>query len=344
MSYGTYPIDTSPPYCRCLLPTLSVIVVKTATMSSEEHKEQEEGEEVQQHRQQYPESPQTDTWNKDVGETGRWGSLSRKELFLVAGAVLVIVGATLAGVLVGAKNGDSDEPVGVTKADPATGKQVSAYELPVPPPPTIVSDQMELEYLRDKLAGDAVMNKYLSVIPQSTAELAGVMDDPTADPYARAASWLVTADTFNSREAAVTRFALAAVYYVTGGQTWTDSTNWLSGTANHCDWYGISCCQEVFASTRCTSTDFDGVIEIDLHQNNLAGPIPDSFALFPELVTLFLSSNAITGTFSGTVFASLSQFQKLYLQYNKLTGEIPVELNTNGIFGKSLSLAFVFAH
>jgi hypothetical protein len=300
---------------------------------SEEHKEQETDD------QQYPESRQTETWNKDVGETGRWGSRSKKEIWLVALITFCMIGATVAAVVVIATRDDgsssSDEMAGETKIDPVTGLLVSAYEVPVPPKPTLfVSDQHELDYLRDQLAQDINLSKYLEVIPTTVAELTGKADVTTADPYVRAAAWLVTVDTTNAKEQTNSRFALAAIYYVTGGAAWTDKTNWLT-EKHHCEWYGVTCCQNLLASAKCVSTSFDGIVEIDLYKNNLAGPIPESIALLKELQAIFLSENAMTGSIPGSVFAQLPQFNKLYVQHNQLTGTVPADLDTNGIFGTS---------
>ena len=52
--------------------------------------------------------------------------------------------------------------------------------------------------------------------------------------------------------------ALVALYDVTNGDDWDDSTNWLSD-APVCDWYGIDC-----------NNDND-VIAIELNINNLHG-------------------------------------------------------------------------
>lgn len=299
---------------------------------AEEHKEQEVGE---QEQAQYPESRQADTWNKDVVETGRWGSLRRKELWIFVGAVFLIVGVTVIGVSVSAVNNKSTELVGKTKLDAATGMEVSAYELPTPPAAVHISDQEELDALRKQLTDSPTMSPYASAIPATTAALGGVADTAGADPYARAAAWLVTVDTFNVEADAATRFALASLYYSTGGPNWTTSTNWMSNVT-HCDWYGVGCCIDEPQNVKCNKAkpyDFYSVMEVDLYNNTLAGPIPESVSLLTGLQTLFLSNNALTGSIPGPAFGKLPDFSKLYLAYNKLSGTIPADFDNNQIFG-----------
>lgn len=328
-------------------------------MSSEEQPDQQQQpveEQEQPPQTSYPESRQADTWNKDVGETGRWGTRSRKELWIVFVVLVVVIAATVTGIVIGISDSDSDsenmnnnlnsndttftpseggettDGDGLTKIDPETGKRISAYVFPAAPIRSILTDQQELEWLRDQLAADSNMAPFLASLPAQVSAYSILQaEDETLDPVVRAAAWLVTVDPVNTKEWAVTRFALAAIYYTTGGEAWTNSAEWF-GEKSHCEWYGVTCCQEIHSSLRCDSTSFDGVVELDLYNNNLAGPIPVTIGLLQELQSLFMSENAMTGSIPGAVFASMPVFAKLYLQHNQLTGTIPVEVDTNGIF------------
>ena len=51
---------------------------------------------------------------------------------------------------------------------------------------------------------------------------------------------------------------------------------------------------------------------------------------------MYLSENSITGTLPSAAIATLSQFGKLNVAYNFLTGTIPLELNAKGILRKYL--------
>jgi Leucine rich repeat len=302
----------------------------------EQERQEREAQQEQSPEQNQQQQQQPDVWNKDLNETGRWGSRSRKELLVVAGVSLLIVAATVVGVIVGTKDarmggGDKNNNGGKSKIDPVTGQRVSTYQFPTPPAPTIVTDQQEWDAVREKLSLNSALSTYLTAIPQSIADIAATGAN-AADPYLKAAHWLTAVDTVNELEWAPIRFALASIYYTTTGTGWTNQTNWLS-TTNHCQWHGIYCCDRMQASLLCSVTDFYNVVEIDLYGNNLVGPIPNTFGLFPDLQSLFLSENALTGSVNGDVFLGLQYFTKLYLQHNKLTGSIPVNLDPNKKLG-----------
>ena len=78
------------------------------------------------------------------------------------------------------------------------------------------------------------------------------------------------------------RSALHGLYWHTDGPTWTNSEGWLS-EAPVGDWYGVT-------------TDESGfVIGLDLHNNNLNGPIPsDLHRYLPNLQWLRIEGNTLT--------------------------------------------------
>jgi hypothetical protein len=283
------------------------------------------------------ESPRAEIWNQDVKETGRWGTRNRMEIVLVISIALLIIGATVTGVAIAVTNSNnskSDEPVGKTKVDPITGVTVSAYELPIPLPPTIITDQEELDLILKELSSNTIVSSpAVTSIPKTVADLTAAAVVGSTDPYLLAASWLTTTDTVNAQEFAVARFALAVTYYTDQGSTWYNSTNWLS-TAYHCDWYGVKCCEQMIGSTMCELDSFGRIVELDLFKNNLVGSISASLVLLPQLQSLYVSDNSLTGTLPGMVFGGLKNFSKLYAAYNYLSGTIPVELNQTGMLSK----------
>lgn len=110
--------------------------------------------------------------------------------------------------------------------------------------------------------------------------------------------------------------ALNALYNQTGGNQWTDSTNWLtSGPA--ADRFGIT-------------VEGGHVTEIDLSFNNLTGTFPtDLVHHFLEslvnLRTLDLLLNNLTGTIPPEL-GNMTSLEWIYLNQNDFTGEIPPEL------------------
>jgi hypothetical protein len=308
--------------------------------TEEEHKE--EGSVMEEDplaNGEYPEARQADNWNKDVNETGRWGTRSRKEVLLVGGSVIAVIVAVVLGILFGiVLKGEEMESAGDGVVTGATkivdGERVSAFELPQPPVPTyFVSQDEELKFLITELSKEPLLKSYVQDIPTSPAKLEGIHEDPVINSYIRAASWLVTVDPWNVKEDTVTRYALAIMYYETNGSEWTNSQNWLAADQRHCDWYGVGCCDGVLrASFFCEPHDFYDVIEVDLYHNNLSGPIPKSVVLLKRLASLYMSNNNLTGEIPA-VFGKLTNFTKLYLQHNSLSGTIPDDLDEDNKLG-----------
>lgn len=304
----------------------------------EEHEEDEPQQTEDEH---YPEARQADNWNKDVNETGRWGSRSRREVLLVGGTILIVLIAVVVGVaFVVIWNKDEKEDAGDGITTGATrivnGQRISAYELPTPPEPTYLNDPTEeLIFLRAELAKEPLMQIYLENMPHSPAELEGIHENPLFNAYQRAASWLVTVDPYNVKEELVTRYSLAVIYYQMNGYDWTHADNWLAGDKNHCDWYGIACCTTGFmrVSPMCASHDFYDVVEIDLYRNNLSGSIPHAVVLLKKLVSLFMNKNNVSGEIPGEAFGVMTNFTKLYLQHNSLIGTIPDNLMSGNNLG-----------
>ena len=103
--------------------------------------------------------------------------------------------------------------------------------------------------------------------------------------------------------------ALVALYNGTGGDSWTNSTNWLTDTW---PWYGVT-------------VSSGHVIEIRLSENNLSGNIPPQLGDLAGLEALWLDYNQLTGSIP-TELGNLTDLQHLWLYSNQLTGSIPLEL------------------
>ena len=108
------------------------------------------------------------------------------------------------------------------------------------------------------------------------------------------------------------RQVLDTLYRVTGGENWTDTTNWLSDEPLS-EWFGVE-------------TNEEGkVVGLSLGGNNLTGSIPSVIAELGDLVTLDLSRNALAGRIPWKL-RELQQLRDLLLNGNALEGLLTREM------------------
>ncbi len=113
-------------------------------------------------------------------------------------------------------------------------------------------------------------------------------------------------------DAASDRAVLEALYDATGGDGWTNRTNWKTA-ARPGDWHGVT-------------TDADGrVTGLDLHRNGLTGPLPPALANLTRLESLDLGRNSLSGPIPGPL-GSLVDLERLVLSRNDFTGPVPPAL------------------
>ena len=113
-------------------------------------------------------------------------------------------------------------------------------------------------------------------------------------------------------DAAADRAALEALYDATGGDGWTNRTNWKTAAALRY-WHGVT-------------TDSDGrVTGLDLHRNGLAGPLPPALGRLTRLESLDLGRNGLRGPIPGAL-GSLVELELLILSRNDFTGPVPPAL------------------
>ena len=117
------------------------------------------------------------------------------------------------------------------------------------------------------------------------------------------------------------RAALVALYESTDGPNWTNNGNWLTDRPPG-EWHGV----EVDGQGRVTT--------LELHGNNLSGPIPAEIGTLARLEVLWLPGNALSGSIPAAI-GDLARLKRLDLGANSLSGGIPAQ------FGDLRELTFL---
>lgn len=81
--------------------------------------------------------------------------------------------------------------------------------------------------------------------------------------------------------------ALVAIYEATNGDNWVENNGWLDNP-DPCQWYGVSCHE-------------GAVVALDLYGNRLEGTLPLEIGGFPELQTLTINDNLLSGPIPLTI-------------------------------------------
>ena len=116
--------------------------------------------------------------------------------------------------------------------------------------------------------------------------------------------------------------ALEALYRTTGGDNWTNNTNWLSD-APLANWYGV----EVNGLGRVRGLRLGGWDEgLQTHVGNgLTGLLPAAVATLAYLQRLLMEGNRVTGPIPAEL-GDLTRLRELRLGGNAMTGRIPATL------------------
>lgn len=108
------------------------------------------------------------------------------------------------------------------------------------------------------------------------------------------------------------RNALATLFNSADGENWLNNANWLSD-ASIDEWYGV------------TTNDFGRIIQLDLSNNQLNGPIPAELGSVSELTRLFLFGNNLNGEIPNEL-GNISNLKSVFLGGNQFEGCVPDEL------------------
>jgi hypothetical protein len=256
---------------------------------------------------------------KDLQETGRWGTISRRETYIVAGIGLLVVIAVIVAVLVLTIGGDSS----------SLTIEGDSSSLTPPPAPTasptakvVLTPEEQLTIIRAATIGNPATESSLSLLPEDAAFYVDKAADPNESPVVRAASWIMYDDPWDQEEWLKVRYSLAVLFYTTGGASWFNSSGWLTDDTA-CAWNGIRC--DRFSQR---------VEEIDLSENNMSGFIPNEVGMIPTLVSLWLRRNKLTGNVPSLALGAMPSLSILYLDQNNLNGTISVDLAASSSLSK----------
>lgn len=159
-------------------------------------------------------------------------------------------------------------------------------------------------------------------IPQHSLQ---AMQDP-GSPQSRAYTWVqsdpLLMDYDNKRR--LQRFALATIYYATGGDNWKENDGWLSYDQDECTWFSKPDPNAYPNKPDYLCNKEHEFLYLSPWDNFQAGSIPPQVGLLTALVILDLADGRLTGTIP-TEIGNL-QLRHLYLNNNALDGTIPSEV------------------
>ena len=167
------------------------------------------------------------------------------------------------------------------------------------------------------VTGDASSELKLLLSGASSDEGAALND--IHSPQFRAYAWLVADESYAQGYETIRllqRYALATLYFATGGPHWLNSDKWIS-LLNECDWHGLHGCQDA-------TLNGNAINSIDLGGNGLKGTIPPEIFGFQELSTLFLADNELSGPIP-SVIGKMPNVAIIDLGENQLTS-MPSEM------------------
>jgi hypothetical protein len=278
---------------------------------------------------QLPDPPHTVVL-PDLLPMRKWWHWSKFQCGGLILCLILVVGVSV-GVVVGGSGG---EPT-MSSSPGGNGGEPSRSLVPSPAPST-------------STAPSSAFEGFLAQSLPTNLQGAILVDDT---PEAQAVEWLQDdpgISTYTNLEA-LQRYALATLYYSTGGENWINNDGWLDYNVAECDWFTDFSLTEDFSFLGDFSFigGFSSLIDtcindvrysnLVLEQNGLSGELPDALAVLTDLQTMVLVDNALTGQLP-SAFGSLSQLTVLWLYGNLLSGPIPSE------YGLLLNLNFMYLY
>jgi hypothetical protein len=190
----------------------------------------------------------------------------------------VFLGFALAGGLVAGLRSQKEGA-----RSPSSSSTPSPTDSPTRPPTLAPTSQLEAE-LRSMLPEKTLLALEDTDSPQSRA-----YDWFTeVDEVFRLATAIVETDETFREDQMKQRYALATVYFATGGPKWSNQVLWLNASAHECSWYGCYCTEGLNGS----------LLGLDLSQNGLQGNVPPEVGMLgTSLQHVGLGANSLIGNF-----------------------------------------------
>jgi hypothetical protein len=143
-------------------------------------------------------------------------------------------------------------------------------------------------------------------------------------PQGKALSWLKSDPAVEdySDFKTLQRFALATLFYATGGVNWISNANWLDYNQNECEWFSSP--ENGDENVPCGGAG-EQITSLSLQDNGMAGTLPNELAILTDLLDMHFENDDLSGTIP-TRYGLLTNLETLQLPDLSLSGNIPVEL------------------
>lgn len=206
-------------------------------------------------------------------------------------------------------------------------------EIPSPPEPVPAPTSAPVEVAPEEVSNGSRREDITQILEANPA-IDAMSYINTNTPQQKALNWLVDVDTFRGEDSVSHRYALAAIYFSTGGKlsgttpdnSWTNDDGWMTGTS-FCNWYGVEC-----ADNR--------VVKLILSENNLKGVMAAEIGALDSLQTLDLHKNKLFGSIAKDI-TNLVHLNYLNLMENQLRDAVPDFQNMTSLREANLGKNFL---
>jgi len=165
--------------------------------------------------------------------------------------------------------------------------------------------------------GKSVTRNYEDRLVNFRTALA-IHSDPTkfsdpSTPQSRALNWLVFEDLTvdddvsegSEQQRLLQRYAMMVLFYACSGEDWRGLLVPLDEQpdVHECDFLGVKCGNE-------TAEKKETIVELDLPNQRMVGPVPDEIGLLTSLQFLNLADNFLEGTIPDVIYTKLTDLGK----------------------------------